>query len=725
MPPKASIAADDPLERSLAKSGAGIASAKPETQPLYRVVGDSKIPVAKSTGALWESRKQQGGSAQSNALANWDEAIRYYDNDQASYRSSRDGASGNRPSARLSNTWSETENVVFANCSIMVPMLYAKNPTVTVTSENDANIDRAKSVERLINKLLSMKNAPGLNFKRKARRMVLTALLTNAAYVKIGWTKKDDSSEEAIRQLQELSQELENAKTKKEIIAAEGKLRALEERIALLGPSGPWLRNLLPHRLIVDPTAVEPDKSDANWMMEWDYLPTAYINAVYASTDGEVQRSVYEPTHVMQAGKRSDDIEEQVNNFTLFNSEQEASAYGYDNAAAYSAAQYTKVWYVWDKTTRRVLMFADNYWKWPLWVWDDPLQLPRFFPYFCLWFHESTNTNAPKGEVSYYLDQQDAINEINDEVRRGRQWAKRNILYNKNLIDQADVEQVLKGDDGTARGIDLPEGTKIEDAIFSMIPPGLKMPEFFNAESKFAAINRITGINDAMRGAQFKTNTTNKAIDQYNMNVDIRVDERTDLIEDAIAEIAWNIAMLCMMNWEQSDVAPLIGDECAGYWKKVTDNREFEATFAARVEGGSTEKPNSRGKKEQTLALAQALGQFANAAPGVIIVMMKMIERSFDEVVITDEEWNLINQTMMQSLMKAGAGPNGEEQPEGEEPPIGEPTPPGTDGALADQIKQRLAALPPAAQQKLEELVQQGMPPSEALEQIEADIQPK
>lgn len=715
---------DPVIERGLQAVGAGIETQKEENVPIYRVMGDSKLPVSKSTGKLWESRKDQGMHGRSNIEANWDEAIRYYENDQSAHRNAVDGASGNRPTRRLGDGWTETENVVFANCSIMVPMLYAKNPNITMTTDNDANLDRGKAVERLINKLMSMKNAPGLNFKSKARRAVLTALLTNAGFIKIGWVKKDDSSEQAIMQLQELSNQLEKAKNKKEILEIEGKIMALEEKVSLLSPSGPFCLNRTPHRIVIDPTAVEPDGNDAQWMMEWDYLPTSYLNAVYAVKDGEQYRTVYEPTHILDRNGSSEghnSAEDAVNNFSLIGESLDAATHGYDNIRAFKMAQYTKVWYVWDKTTRRVLLFADNKWTWPLWVWDDPLKLPRFFPFFRLWFHEAVDSQSPKGEVSYYLDQQDAINEIASEVRRGRQWVKRNILYNKNTITQDDVEKVLKGDDGTARGIDLTEGSKLQDHIFAFAPPGLDRPEFFNPDSKFAAINRITGINDSMRGAQFKTNTTNQAIAQYQANTDIRVEERTDLIEDFISEVAWNIAMLCMMNWDAADVAPLIGEQCASYWVRVTDNREFETLFNMRVESGTMAKPNSREKKTQLAELSQVMGQFASAAPGVIIVMLKMLERAYDEVIITDEEWQMITQTMMQSLMKAGGGPGGEQAPPEEQ----EQGPPMTDEALMQQVQQRIAQLPPQAQAKLEELVNAGMPPAQALEEIEAQLQPQ
>lgn len=716
---------DNPdLERAIERSGVKSSRKTEETAPMYAMIGASKIPVSKHMGKLWQSRRDQGLTCQQNSKTCWNEAIRYYNNDQTYNRFARDNSSGNLSmSTRLNQQWTETENVVFSNCAIMVPMLYAKNPTITASSDNDAFTDLCKAIDRLGVKLMSMKEAPGLNFKIKARRLVLTTLLTNAGFLKINWTQKQDADVTALEELQKLSLELQNAKSRKEIVAVEGKIMALEEKIALLSPAGPSVSNLTPDRIVVDPTSLIPDGEDALWMMEWDYLPTAYINAVYGKDkDGQVI-SIYQPTHVLSNGAQvaeddsgdssSGKLSDVVNNFVAIKDQQatDAATFGYDDVSAYRAACYTKVWYVWDKVTRRVYMFADNSWTWPIWVWDDPLKLPRFFPYFRLWFHESTNNNAPKGEVTYYLDQQDAINEISDEERRARAWARRNVLYDKNKIGQQDVEQVLRGPDGTARGIDVPEGMKLDDLIFSFTTPSMKFPELFNKDGKFAAINRITGVNDAMRGAQFKTNTTNQAINFYNQAVEVRTDEKVDLIEDCIGNVMWNIIMLCLMNWETEDVAPLIGSECAQYWMRITDNRMFDTQLNLRVEGGSINKPNSREKKQQCLELGQVLGQFANAAPATILVMLKMFERSFPEFVITDEEWKLIEQTMMMSLQTAGAGPQGQAQ-QG-----------AGAGSEEEQIRQVIEQLPPEAKAQLEAMVQQGVPASQALQQIQAQMQ--
>lgn len=711
---------DNPeLEKALAVSGMGKKQLEQDKTPVYRKFTDSRIPVSKHMGMLWCSRKDAGIKAGGDSSSAWEEAIAYYCNDQSGHRDNKDNESGNTLYARrLNKQWTETENIVFANCSIMVPMLYQQNPNITVSSDNDLHEQFCKTIERLGNKLMSMKTGPGLNFKNKMRRTILTTLLTNKGGMKIGWTDKVDSDESAQQQLIDLAMRLEKAKSKKEIKEIEGELMALEEKVSMLSPSGPWARAFTPDRVVVDPTSVEPDGADAMWMMEWDYLPTSYINAVYATKQGDEYKSIYQPTHVMHVDDKKA-LEDTVNNFSLLQDEGElkAATYGYKNEASFKAAQHTKVWYVWDKTTRRVMMFADNNWKWPIWVWDDPLNLPRFFPYFFLWFHESPNTNSPRGEVNYYLDQQDAINEINDELRRSRKWARRNVFYDKNKVSQADVEAVLKGDDGTARGIDVPEGMKVDDLIFSLTPPAIRVPELFSVDSKLAAINRISGINEAQRGAQFKTNTTNRAVESYNQTANIRTEERIDLIEDFIGDIMWNVLMLCLMKWDKEDVEALVGTQYAASWKRL-EASEFNTDYHMRVEGGSVSKPNSETKKKMAMELAQVLGQFANAAPALVIIMLKMIERSFNEVVINDEEWAMVMETMQMALTKAGSGPGGE----------AEQTDQGTqtaqsDEQLKEQLRQQIASLPPQAQQELEALVQQGVPPAEALQQIQAQLE--
>ncbi|MCA2510541.1 MAG: hypothetical protein IM561_09175, partial [Microcystis sp. M60BS1] len=487
------------LVESLRKSGIESEVEMEDEGPLFKMMPDTKIPVSKSLGKLWQSRIQQGQGAKADIETCWSEAIRYYENDQMNHRSSSAGGrSGNTRFARqIRSQWTETENVVFSNVTTMLPMLYAKNPSVEITPLNtEKNQDFAVCCEQLVNALLSMKTSPGINMKSKARRGILWALLTNSAYIKVGYTSKLDSNEQALEELQELSKEYSQTNLKQcDIKELEGKLTALTEKVSVLDPSGPSLKLVSPFRLVIDPTSIEPDHSDAQWIAEFDFLQTDYLNAVYLKEQDGNYVYIYEPSHVLKSDKEGGEgVQNDVNNFSLFQKDphQEAKNYGYDSQEQFRKACYTKVWWIWDKTTRRLFLYADQKWEWPLWVWDDPLKLIEFFPYKHLWFHETVEGSQPKGEVTYYLDQQDAINDINSDIARARSWARNNVLYDKNRISQQAVEDVLRGPDGTARGIDLPEDRKITDVIFSFVPPNMSHPEVFQnqLEQKLATINR-------------------------------------------------------------------------------------------------------------------------------------------------------------------------------------------------------------------------------------------
>jgi hypothetical protein len=353
------------LEKSLRRGGLDTKK-KQKREPIYQKVGKSKIPVSKHTGKVWQSRKDQALAKRKNDGLDeaWDEALRYYGNDQSGNRSEGNAStSGNTSSSRrLNNIWSETENIVFANTNALVPALYAKNPKAEFTpnDEGEADADLSKRVEKLVNTVGNRKTAPGINLKPKAKRAVVNCALTNLAYIEVGYTFKTESNEQALEDLQAISEKLEKAKSTEELLAAEAELMALEEKVDVLRSEGPWAKFRRPQDVLRDCAGEEDDLTDSNWIMIGDFLPTRYIQAVYGEQDDQGDyKSVYKPTHVLNVGTGdSTSAIDDTNNFKLI--DDEAGMNGYKDRNAYERASYTRVWYVWDKTTRRVLLFNDG-----------------------------------------------------------------------------------------------------------------------------------------------------------------------------------------------------------------------------------------------------------------------------------------------------------------------------------------------------------------------------
>jgi len=699
------IANNKDLERSLEKGGVSPVEKKVVFTPSYQVVGtDSKIPVSKSHGNLWKSRMRAAMAkrVKNNDVESWHEAVKYYKHDQLDFRAENIEASRSDPIARkYGRHFRETENIVFANTSALVPAIYSKNPNIEVTVIKGENKDLATVGERLINVLLSKRASPGVNLKPKARRSVVSTALKNISYIETGYTFKKDSSQQAMEEMTQLAMDLQNAKTPQEIEEVEGKLVAMEEKIDLLRPSGPWCKFRRPEQVLRDPDSEGEELSDCKWVMIWEYVSTSWLEAVFFDDkkNGST-KSIYKPTHILNAGGEGrNDAESEIDTFSLLDDDNQSSGseYGYEDEDSYRKARRTKVYYVWDKVTRRIYMYNSGNWTWPIWVWDDYLHLDTFFPLSQLVFYTDPEEGIAKGEVVYYLDQQDAINEINSEFRFARQQAKNNLVYDKNRGNREDIEKLIKGDESVAVGIDVPEGYSLKDVLQSVVPPSMQYAELFDKRSQYEAIDRISSVTGVMRGTEFKTNTTNQAINQYTNSTQSRLDEKIDAIEDYVGDIGWKILQLCLQFMDKEQVVSLIGER-GSVWVNMAA-ADIQANIQMRIIGGSSIKPTSQVKKQMALEVGQVLGQFVNAAPqAVTSVMLKVFSNAFEEIVITEEDWASVAQSMAQPAQQPGQG--------------------SPQGGQGDDIEQVISKLPPEAQQAVQQAIEKGVPPDVAVQKV-------
>lgn len=676
--------------------------------PMYAVDPVTKIAVSKQYGKLWKGRLDAAERARKMHEDAWDECIRYYNNSQDGNRIAADNKSGNRYfSARRNAQWSETENVVYANTRAIMPALYAKNPQVEFTAFNEGRKPYVDMLERLVNTLANTREAPGLNLKVHARQAVLTTELCNLAWIEYGYVEKPQSSILAEQTIAELSQQLADAQDTKTIREIEGKLLALEEQLDLLNPPGPYARFRSPHDVVVDGDSSIPDFSDAKWLAVREFYPTAYLNARY-STDDEhgVKRSIYEPTHVLSGGESLDD---EIKSFKLFSHDAEASAYGYTDSVQVKRAHRTLCWRIYDRTTRRVYLYADNKWDWPVWVENDPYGLPGFFNFEPLFFNTTPLGALARSNVTYYLDQQDAINEIHDEFRRARQDIKENILYDSRF-NRDTVLDWLRGSSPSAFGVDVPDGRTLKDMILEKPNSLLRAQALFDLGRPMQSVDRISGVSDILRNAQFKTNTTNKAIESYHSSSAQRLDEKIDAIEDFLGRVFYGVAFCCAQFMPADQVAMLIGDEAAAQWQTHTA-QELRGMFACSAVGGSTQKPSSNAKREYALELGNLLSKLAQYAPSVVLeTTMQLFDNAFDELHMPHNAFLRIEEEAKAALQRGNStqGAGGDAAPSG-------------NSAMAPSMEEVAAVvdtLPPEAKIALGNALAAGAPVSEALPEV-------
>ena len=617
--------------------------------PQYRMVGNSRIPVSKTEGKLWQTRLNQAKTSMKDVENHWEKALTYFNIDQVGYKSVKDDQYTQASSTnKLKNTDKCTENLIYTNIVGMLPNLYSQNPSVTITPEiySEENDQMSRVLQRLINIILQKRVTPGINMQPKARKAIINCMLTNRGIIKIGWIAKTQMNDQVIDDINTISEKLRNAKTVKEIQELEGQLTALNEMVDFSESSCCYAQHVLPTDLFIDPTAQEQDGSDAKWMIERTLLPTDWLRAKFGFKKDEETRSVYAPNQVLKLNP-DENLDDEMQN--VIKEDTFSDNYGYNNQETLKKSQLTECYWVWDKVKRRVYLYNGEEWDYPVWVYDDPYKLQEFFPYYILNFNESPNTTMTHGEVSLYLDQQDEVNLINSQLHKMRNFGFDHYLFNTNAgVSRKDIEAWANGGNKIV-GISLPPGVKFEEVLFTGQVPVDKNQILFEKGDLFRQIDAASGTDATIRSGEYKTNTTNLAIQTYMAGKSVKLDDKRDLIERWLGNIAWGLAQLCLQFMSQDEIMEILGRDFAQYWRNYSAS-EIKQVFSLACVGGSTQRPNSAAKQQQAMSMVQLLGQFAQATPQVLVVALKLLARSFDSYVVTAEDIEQVEQGIQQQL---------------------------------------------------------------------------
>ena len=133
---------------------------------------------------------------------------------------------------------------------------------------------------------------------------------------------------------------------------------------------------------------------------------------------------------------------------------------------------------------------------------------------------------------------------------------------------------------------------------------------------------------------------------------------------------------------------------------------EFRANYNVNVIAGSMEKPNSVFKKKEAVEICQAVGQFAQAAPGTTLrIMLKVLSNAFTDVVIKPEDWAALDAEIKATLSRGvsdGSSPGGGAAPGGVQP----------QGGRGD-LRAQANSLPPEIKQKIVQMKNSGASPQQ------------
>lgn len=600
-------------------------------QSLYKMVANNKIAISKKEGGLWKSRLDIAKSITKTMRDSWTNIFDIYQGKD------KPDADGKR--TRLDEQTKTFENLVWANTNGISRETVMKLPHIEITCSSREDEGLAKAYQSIINNYMSQIGNCGLNCKEKLQKADISAQLTNRGIWRLDWVDKINS--DIVREeIMALEAKLAKCKNFDEIREIEGKLYALNEKLDGSGFDGAQITLVDPRNLYIDPNSQLESGLDADWMIEERVEYEHVLKAKYGDKEGTVYAG--EKGSIGGEDDQEGTHKAEDDNYVL------GEAGGPEIAD--EKLKTVTTYYVWDKLKKRVYLFQEGRWDYPLWVWNDPLGLKQFFPYYILSYNQNSTDNNMMSEVAYYLPLVNSINKINSQIDKARDRAFDVVLVDRNArIEEKDLQNITEGKAGFVQ-VSVREGIDISKAMVGMPTPGLENQMVMDKSNLYSMIGKMSSADALSRGEEYKTNTTNGAIQQYSQSKKIIVGIKVDKVISFYLRVAKDILSLCLVKFDMDDLLNFASPAEA---QEVNARKIDVFSHSLKFAGDDTIEPTSAAKKQEALQLTQLMGQFAGASPAVVPVVLKMLSRAFNELVITDEDWEMILQGFQQQQQQA------------------------------------------------------------------------
>jgi hypothetical protein len=250
-----------------------------------------------------------------------------------------------------------------------------------------------------------------------------------------------------------------------------------------------------------------------------------------------------------------------------------------------------------DRRTRKVLLIAPFTSERVLYFGDDELQnnnRPNIYPTI---FNPDDEYFWGVPDAHILESQQDEINEIRTLTMKHRRISLLKLLYKKGAIDHAEVEKLLNGDVLAAVQV-TGELSDIDTLQIGDIPNAL-----FDADQQIQQeVRDLMGFSRNQAG-EYQSNKSHNAPTAAEARIvqaasGIRVDERRDILADALVDIFEDTNQLIFSKWSDEEVVQVMGPEGIPLWVQFKPAMLQAAKYELTVEPDSM-LPETKDMRQQ------------------------------------------------------------------------------------------------------------------------------
>jgi len=486
--------------------------------------------------------------------------------------------------------WSDDDRIAvaiaFSTINVIGPSVAVNYPKITVKSrqEDPDQQNKAAMVEAITNYWWRH-----FDFRDENRRIVQDFLVYGHGWGKVGWRFKEElrkvTDDERALSLDTQNQQLDDfagqypdlvqdLPTEQDVAAAE------PDWVSEVLEDVPFFERVSPFDVFVDPEAT--CMKDAQWIAQRIVMPL------------EVARKDERFTKSARRKLKAD------GSLKWFNEDNKSNV-PEDHGRV-------TVWEFYDLIRGEMSIFADQQKDVGFLVKPIEFPYPYGHPFVMLRNYEVPDQFYTIGEIEAMEPLQNELNHTRSAMVLARKLDIPKFMIRKDALDTDGIDALTSSN--TNALVPVRDDTPFNDVI-APVPTNPANAMFYNQHSQTieADIDRVTGVNEYMRGAlpEIRRTATEASIIQDAANA--RAADKLARIESFISEVSSRLVQLAQVFLTSEQVARITTEQGAQVW--VPYNREdVEGEFDFEVEGGSTQPQNETFRRQQAVALMNTMAPF-------------------------------------------------------------------------------------------------------------------
>jgi hypothetical protein len=507
-------------------------------------------------------------------------------------------------------SWAVTTNLIGAFIDILVALLYARNPDVSVRKSaqvDESNTYQMQIFARTLEIVISRQWKNG-NLKKAARTGVRSVLSNGEGWFKatmVADKKPQPEVETALNDAQETharliaQQKLLEDPQNQDPETLEAEKAEKEELIEELQEK---LELAVSKMFVVDYVETENIQVSTDVNRIENYLNADWIgNEIYMTRENALAAFPRLKTEDLKVGKKytqrqpkeltTRDIDNVLPQGQL--SAESAQAFTSQTSDAESES-FLRVVEIWDRRDKQIRTLIDGVKRWAKEPYPPPYPAGRFYPYFYFAFYEVDGQRHPQSLSWRLYKLQDEYSSTRSNFRLTRERSIPGVLFNATMLDEVEAKklQEAKSQEYTAL---RPSDPNIPLAnLFAPKPVAAIDMRLYDPTLILSDMERISGVQEALSAAISGPGNPKTATEAniQQSGTQARTTSDRDNLEAVLTEMAVYTAEQSLQCLATRDVQRLAGPKA--FWPSGMDIEDLFTMVEVVIEAGSTGKPRQQ-----------------------------------------------------------------------------------------------------------------------------------